>query len=294
MNILLYVITVIMLLTLTTYLRLENLVSTYALKKEFHQHLKQEVENQQKDAVETWYQTISYPHTSPGVKKNSVAAKRKISWFWMLNSDALEEDTIENTKLFRQLSIHLMKMLFQQDKDFAKLLEKNPQLLEQLLHQIVEINRTLPKEKRLKKVSELAALELENPDLNQALYIMMRGYQKSKTKIPEKIEQGPEDSLDEELLLSAELTKINLLNYITEEKADKIRIFLASRELLKVIYEDDLLVNDILKTRYELFKKAKQEEDLPSLNASFERYKQGPYAQILDFTVSKTNPKKYE
>jgi len=292
MNILLYVITVIMLLTITTYLRVENLISSYAVKKEFTSYLKNESKDQIRDAAETWYQAISFsrgasPKENPHQKSK---ANRKLSWFAFFYPELAQSK--ENEEKIIQISQALIHRLFKDDLDFQRMSEQNPNIVAGLIGRIAEINRQLPQEKKVTRVEDLSTLDLNDPQLNQPLYLLIQGYHRP---LREESELEATEEAEEEPLKSKEKHHISLLNFITEKNSGQIRVFLASKELLDAVYCDEQLVHDILETRLLLYKRALQDsQNIPVLQAEFERFRQGPYASLLDFTISKTNPKPYE
>lgn len=292
MNILLYVITVITLLTITTYLRLENLISSYAVKKEFTRYLKNESKDQIRDAAETWYQEVSFKRGSPPKDnpQQKSKANRKLSWFGFFYPELAQSQ--EDRDKIIQISKTLIHQLFKDDLDFQRMSEQNPNLVTSLITRITEINRQLPQDKKVARIGDLCTLDLNDAQLNQLLYLLIQGYHKP---LKEEVELDSLEEVDEEPLKSQEKHHISLLNFVTERNAGQIRVFLASKELLKAIFEDDQLVHDILETRCLLYRRALQDDqNIPALQAEFERFRQGPYASLLDFTISKTNPKSYE
>jgi hypothetical protein len=91
-----------------------------------------------------------------------------------------------------------------------------------------------------------------------------------------------------------------LLYFITLDDADKIRVYLASRELLKAIFDDPQVVDSIISLRHELYKKVSNDSiSNDEASAQFKTIvapRSDPNFDdtILDFHVTKTNPKNYE
>lgn len=293
MNILLYVITVIMLLTLTTYLRLENLISVYGVKKELASYLKNESKDQVNDAAADWYNLVAFSKENGGnqTTPSRSPANRKISWNGFLNPE-IADQTPETWEAFKAISKSLMYELFKDDPEFKDMYARDPHILDVLLEKITESNRQLHPEKRIVKVQNLPNLDLQNPELNQLLYLMILGYPKPKQVGLEQ--SGSPENIEDEASKASERHQISLLNFITEKSAPQIRIFLASKPVLYAIYGDQNIVEDIIETRLSLYRRALQKEDVEGLKQEFERFRQGPYGPYLDFTITKTNPRDYE
>jgi hypothetical protein len=153
-------------------------------------------------------------------------------------------------------------------------------------------------------------LDLDNPQLEDLFYWMSKGISPSKN-LPESdtalilervVEKG-----DKEVLPSTENIEdhyitpgvIKLQDFLTiNSSKNKIRIFLAPREVLLTIFNDTALVEDLERTRLEMYVQAKNEADTSTLS---EQFKQKFYARavqvpesMLDFTVTKTDPRQYE
>lgn len=84
--------------------------------------------------------------------------------------------------------------------------------------------------------------------------------------------------------------------------SERIRVYLAPKDLLQAIFDDPAVVNEVINTRQDLYKSAVKSEkpaDIDKLSTAFmtqfiERRDPSVSGDLLDFTVNKTNPKEYE
>jgi hypothetical protein len=91
-----------------------------------------------------------------------------------------------------------------------------------------------------------------------------------------------------------------LLDFITIERNKlKIRVFLASPQLLMALFGNENTVRNIIETRYELYRQLVNEEITPEagkmeFQGQFQN-QQLPEVppEMLDFGISKTNPNRY-
>ncbi|MBA3815552.1 MAG: hypothetical protein H0X29_03360 [Parachlamydiaceae bacterium] len=172
----------------------------------------------------------------------------------------------------------------------------------------------LPEDKGLKKAADIANLKLGDDELDDVFYKMLKGApfkDLDKTVVPDLSKEVPKEQVQEEDDASDVGTEkadehrspkgyFSLLDFVTLQPLNKVRIYLAPREVLKAVYRDDAIVNDVINKRNELYHQASSgdNETIKSLSEAFKNEFNNRQDQavgdVLDFTVTKTNPKKYE
>jgi hypothetical protein len=199
------------------------------------------------------------------------------------------------------------------EQDFFKDIEqKRPTFLNEILNRIESQADSLPAEKKVKKAVDLANLDLGDEELNEVLYKMLKGAPVLDLNAKEESEAPTEAESEEDKqgqdLAAAEFQEYkspkgyySVLDYVTASKPYKVRVYLASKEVLKTIFNEDSVVDSILKKRQEIYRMLKGDKnaDVKLVGESFKRdfdpYRDPAFDDsVLDFAVSKTDPKKYE
>lgn len=311
MNILLYVISIIMLLTALTYSRLELFRSVVGLQAGYVYYIEATEHDVDREAAEKWYDIIHVQRQKSAEKNDKEREKAKgtsrLSLYPILNKQirAQSPDAYAQTKnLFKQLMIQL----YSEQPFFKESAAKNPRFLDELINEIETAIEQLPEDIKLSDSSELSRLKLAKEELHYAFFLMLEGLPSLKfteSKIISHVESKQNDTdQEEDAALEAEEAKsksgyVSLVDMITVRKSSHVRIYLASPQLLKAIYEDDNIVQQIREKRYEFYRMLDKGAEASILSKEFyENYAlQGhasEYNAILDFTVTKTNPHTYE
>ncbi len=315
MNVLIFVTTMLMLLGIISYGSMNLYLNSQVVQIFFRNYMQKIERAHLEEKAESVYVSIVKTAGKGGGAKTKVNASRKIS----LNGLLDEETRLKNpdqVKTAKSLLKHLINRLFGDKPWFQNKLDSRPQLIDELIDAIEEASDALPKEDKLKKIEELETLKLANEDLNLILYQMLRTTPTSDTLKPSgvkeekdkaKTEPLPEaegednQSQDEEEEKETQSPEgfYSLLDGITLSKDVKVRIFLAPRIVLESIFQNEEIVNNLIKERNRLFAQANKDENLQDLSKAFEsQFSQERHSDIeastLDFSVSKTNPKDYE
>lgn len=312
MNILLFVTTLIMVMGLLTYAKLQTFISYSAIQTEFDNYMKN-VERSAINKQAIWIYDNNTASKKQGLKgdKKTTDSLARLSFSIFIDEkkrQARAQDLGQMTLLTKQL-IHILY----HDQDFYKeAFKRNQNIVDILLERIYQIAISLPNEKKLTKASDLANLDLGDPELNLFFYKILNGTHTKEelaaleppTPIAVLVEErGEEDSQDsddpEEEEYKTPTGYRSLLDFITLKDASKIRIYLAPKELLLAIFGDNETVASIINTRNAIYKAittgAKPEEASDQFKLRFEGQVPQEYnKQSLDFKVTKTNPKTYE
>ena len=210
-----------------------------------------------------------------------------------------------NPKEFIQTKIilkNLIDVLYGQEVFFKKIVDERPFIIDELIEAIVQAVDELPEKQKLKSAKDLASLSLVDNDLNYLLYKLLQG---TPYKIVIDKEQNQENLGIQELEEGDERedkTSIkgyySLLDFING-KEFPVRIFLASKELLRAIFNDPFVVENIMRTRKELYRELMNGGDSKPLSekfkVTFNSLKDPSITdESLSYTLSKTNPKGYE
>jgi hypothetical protein len=187
-------------------------------------------------------------------------------------------------KELKELLVKLMNNIYGPYPTFKELLKKRPDLFEQLLDKISEISSREIYKGMLKQKEKIASIDLEDSELQEVLYKMLNG--------------APPIMSEEEAKFISHIGYPSLANFIAINKK-KLSVYLASKEILMALYDDEKFVNEIIETREDLYRK-KDKEALNEAQASekFKAFVQGHSLfshedLILDFSVTGTNPRLY-
>lgn len=322
MNILLFVMTMLMLLSTLTYARVANFRSLIGLEKSFVEYMGKIEHKAISYSSEYWYNTLTVnpnSRTTPGGKRDGKAGSR-LSFHLLINQvdrDKYPAAYAQTRELFKHLMVHL----YGKTQFFEDMIAKRPNFLEELLNEIVSAADQIPKENKITNPNGLSNLPIHDQDLHRVLYLMLNGIPEIISKpgttetanVPAVkfiVEEGGLDTDDESDAAMESDEKHappgykSIVDYTSANSTLKLRVFLASRPVLMAIYEDADLVERIIEKRQDLYNQLKRQGNSDdATKKSFEDEFRNSfsmmghaqdYVDILDFTVTKTNPKKYD
>lgn len=330
MNVLMYVTVMLMLLSLLAYSKVESYRSFSSLKSEFISYMSiKEREDLGANNKSFWYDNISFPKQVPEEKKVEKDKNKKtpkpplpkakgssrLSLHLILNSESREKDP-EAYKQTRQLFKQLVMQMCGKHEFFQKLIEKQPNFLNELLNRITQLADQSPEIAKMSKVAHLANLKFEDTELDHAMYLMLKGIPSNAAPLQkvqnEEEEEAPEGSLglegtqgsDDDIATvekeesHAPAGFVSILDYITVKNDSKVRVFLASPTLLMAIYGDYNIVEQIVAKRNELLREVRRNSDYKEqaskdFKASFDHAgTSSDFDSILEFSVTTTTPNK--
>lgn len=315
-----------MLLACLTYARLEGFRVFSSFEASFNHYISSTERIPLDQMNEAMYKKITL-----GTKSGNSAAKNsnstsRLSLDKLINKDKRKSDSDAYNQT-RELFKRLMTHLYSRQTFFQTMLAQRPNFLDDILNEIERgidrIEEQTQKKFPAKDATSLSTIEFANlPELNYVFYLMMHGLpnpDKQKpigdkslnndsqtTWIVETQSTVDSDEENGDIIASEEAISQpgyeSLVDYITVKKADKVRVYLASRALLMAIYNNEDTVNSIIEKRKELYKRVRNNKDpKETLNATQEfqnSFSQLGDAQnfsaILDFSVSRSNPSTYE
>lgn len=333
MNILLFVTSMIMVMAMLTYARLETYRSFSLLQAEFKHYMDDTERGYINLAAENWYinspgkTKSSSPNEPPKPppkikspeaedKSKKASSRSRLSFASFVDQKKKTAHEKEFPKLFL-LAKKLIYVLYKDQPFFKEMEQKRADFVDGLLNALM-VADNLPKDQKLKRASDLANLNLGDEELNAVFYKMLqKTVQRTKKKIqpledhtatefigqPQE-DKGEDDDSERESGNRFEYNTpkgfYSLLDFITLQDATKIRVFLAKKQLLLAIFDDPAAVNAIIETRNDLYKKVKSKAMTPEQASEVFKNQFASVSDpnfddsILDFKVTATNPKNYD
>ncbi len=310
MNILTVVMVLLMVLSLMTYAKLETFRSTRILDQFFIYYMENEERGYINEHAVDEYKVTPMTPKGKGKSAKKAPALPRMSIALLLEKKASEEKP-DQWKQFATLFKNLTDSLYHDHPFYQEALAERPTAIDEIL---VLLSKKIDKlEQKPKHAADLANITLGDEGLDLLLYKMFLGAPyKDILKTPtanEGKDRGEADTDEDEEVLKEEADEFNsplgyysLLDFVTLSKSEKVRIYLAPREMLTAIFHDPALVDEIIAQRQELYKLAldnKDQKALDALSISFQAqfdHRRDPAIDSarLDYTVNKTNPKEYE
>lgn len=287
-----FVMTMMMLLGVMTYAKLSSFQTQAGLEIQFENYMQHMERKTINEGANCLYASAHFKREAAGDEEPcndllNPAAKRSNASSLLPIGSLLKSELHESSGEEYYYTTALLKALiynvYGQYDFFKKSQEERPNSLEELMAAIpIAIQNNGEKEK-ITKAKDLANLDLGDPWLNQFFYKMLKGAVITYKK--------PDGSLVEEGYPS-------LLKYVNISSNKRIRVYLAPRSLLQILFSPP--VADEIVTAREYFHKEVASGRMESGLATekFEgmfALKVNPIIPIkrLDFSVTKTDPRKY-
>lgn len=305
-----------MLLAMLTYGRLEIYRNSQISELFFERYMQKDERGYINTAAEELYDSIKKTTKDPQTPKPPVTPKAQASPRISLNmlfDKKLREKSSQEWEQKKLLLKNLIEVLYADAPFYKKIMEERPTFPDDLISALTHTIDNLPEDNKLKNPKDLAELNLADEQLNEALYMILRGGTYKTILDPTKTQkQGkPEDKAESEADQSDSDPKkevsdykspeghFSLLDFVNQSSYNKIRVYLASKEVLQAIFPDKATVDDIINERKALYKQADAGTSPQDLSNNFKsQFVSRRHGDIeensLDFTVSKTNPKNYE
>lgn len=285
MNLLIYVTALLLSLSALSYQSLSRFQSNADKEKFWNRRLRidavcaynERVRDQYDDAKE---KPETKSNDNPDKDKPQQEAYAKINMKFLI-SNLTEDATPETLTAYESVAKRLIRVLYGEQPFFKNLLNKNPNLLEQLFPALRKANSELKKPIGL--VRNLSNIPLPDEDLKSLWYNLCKKAALGPTAMQALDPMGNKEDNCSDTCFT------NFLGV----KGSKIRVYLAKPALLFALYEEEGLVKQIIEKREELYKQAKNKSNLTMLSEDFKAQFQGksPYDDILDFSVSTSDPR---
>lgn len=230
--------------------------------------------------------TPSTPASESG-KRTQATGQAKINLRYLTDAQFRQQHPQE-TELMLQLVEDLLDLLYADAPFYQKSRYENPQFIQELFAALTEANEKKP----VKQVENLAKLPLPHP-LEDLWYEMLRASPLPNALLA-KLTLEPLDQLKDACNL------FSFGNYLSSGSKLKLRVNLAPRALLYVLFQEEEAVKEVVNSRYDLYKEVSQ--DVKSPEEATEEFQNFclryanvmKFLPILDFTVNKTNPTPYD
>lgn len=306
MNILITVLSFLMVLTLVTYARLETFRALSGTRIEFEKYMEKTERAVANALNENKYNTTISKKGGGSKPQNKVEGSPRLSWYAFIHPSKQSDPNLFAT--LKNLNIQLIQHLYGKNKEFEEILQKSPQILHDLFDRIGPAAEAQESKIKVTKVSDLANIELGNPQLDHLLYLLFEGYtipeNPSQVQMEEEEteERADESDIEDQLQQDAYDFRsasghISLLDYITAQNTNKIRVFLAPPPVLYAIFGDVNTVNQIMASRVELYLEVMKGVDKQEASNMFKQNFQASalkdYAPLLNYDVTKVDPRIY-
>jgi hypothetical protein len=275
MNILPLILALVLMLSVLTVEKLEKVKNQTIVQKEYQAFLEmseRQVFNKRQEKL--------FDKSDKDIKQ--------LSFRFFVDKKARDRD--ENiTKQYRLLNLELMKVLYGEATFFKNLEQKRPNFLEELLTAIEQASEKAPKGS-IKRIRDIARLDLDDSELQKAFYHMLKG-----TTTRKKMQ---EIMKDKDVYLNAkEKGYVSLFDFINYDGADAtptIDVQHAPREILKAVFISDDVVDAIIAKRQELAESGENGATDAFQNEFLDKRRPGLDDKLLNFKITKGDKKVYD
>ncbi len=271
MNILPLILALVLMLSILTVERLEKFKNQTIVQVEYHTFL-QENERQ------------VFNLRQERLHKISQRDHRQLGFRFFVDK-TLREKNENIAKQNRLIVIEFLKILYGEANFFKELEEKRANFLEEMLDAIEQAAQEAP-EKLINRIEDIARLKLEDSELQEAFYKMLKG-----TLPRERLKELQTQSLKSQIKGKAYPP---LLTYIHYNDKQIIDIQYAPKELLKAIFIKDDIVEAIVVRRNELAKSKDAGAKVTFENEFKEKRRAGIDDTMLDFKISTSEKTDYD
>ncbi len=210
---------------------------------------------------------------------------RQLSFRFLVDKQAREANA-NHAKQYRMLILELMKIVYGEAAFFKHLEKKRPSFLEEMLNAIEQAADAAPK-KLINRIQDIARLNLEDPELQEAFYHMLKGTIE-REKLKEVKEAKPR------FKEKAYVSLFKFINYDGKDgKSKAVIVQLAPREILKAIFESDDVVDAIIVRRNELAANKDNGSETVFKNEFNDKRRTGIEDSLLNFKISAGNKDVY-
>lgn len=311
MNVLIFVMTMMMLLSVMTYAKLETFRRSQAFQVIYEDYMQNKERGYINARAEVLYDDITLK-TKDGKQAPKINASPRIG-IKLFTDDARREkgdEWAQTIILFK----NLVNVLYGDQPFYKEIAKDRPSFIDDIINELTQAVDKMDKAAKPKKASDLANIKLSDAQLDRALYLMLRGApyngigspdhsdaDKKEESAPVDIEPDAQSPADGDQAASEGEEHVSpqgyysLLDFVTLSSKPKIRVFLARKEVLQSIFPDQGAVQSILDERYRLYRQAVNGEDVKELETKFknefEKMKDPLISsETLNFAVSKTRP----
>ncbi|MEC7839799.1 MAG: hypothetical protein VX777_07150 [Chlamydiota bacterium] len=279
MNILMFVMAMLMMFSVMTYAKLNKYKMNATLNSQFEKYMEFVERKYINERAVAKYEA-TYVQKRGGTENNRNYNSSKLPMGILLQKNIpIDSNLYVSTRYALK---DLMKNLYSNTEFYKTIIEERSDFIDEIINALPYAKDNLPNNLNVNKAKDLANLQLNDEGLNEVFYKMLKGAEYPyETKEGMQLQGYP-----------------SLIKYITTQQGKKIRVFLASEVLLRVIF-DESTTDEIMRTR-EYFYSQVNNGNLDTLEATqrfismFEnKVTPNISLDLLDFSITKTDPKKY-
>ena len=272
MNILPLVLALVLMLSVLTVERLEKFKNQTIVQREYQIFLKES-------------ERVVFNQRQKLLFKKSEKNLRQLSFRFLVDKKLRDKD--ENAaKQYRMLMIELMKIAYSEAAFFKNMEKKRSNFLEEMLNAI-EKAADATEGKMIKHIQDIARLNLEDSELQEAFYHMLKG-----TIARKKLKEI--ESITPSMKEKAYVSLFTFINYDGKKDSPKIEVQLAPSEILKAVFVNDETVDAIILRRTELAKEENKSASKTTFENEFkDKRRPGLDDKLLDFKISTSDKTDY-
>jgi hypothetical protein len=264
MNILPLILALVLMLSVLAVEKLEKFKNQTVVQREYQVFLKM-IERQ------------VFNKRQKGLFGENEKSLRQLSFRFLVDKKA-RDGNANAAKQYRMLILELMKIVYGEAAFFKNLEKKRPNFLEEMLNAIEQAADAAPK-KLINRIQDIARLNLEDPELQEAFYHMLKGtIEREKLKEMKEVKPAFKEK--------AYVTLFKFIHYNGKEHTPRIVVQLAPREILKAIFESDEVVDAIIVRRNELAVNKDSGSETAFKNEFNDKRRTGLDNNLLDFKIS--------
>ncbi len=276
MNVLMFVMAMLMMLSIMTYAKFDKFRMQATLNTQFENYMKfVECRYINERAEDLYKETHVKDKNGKQGDRNGNSSKLPIGLL-------LEASTNDVYLGVRSVLRELINELYAPYKFYKEMQQERPDFVDEMISALPYAKKNLPGQQKITKSKDLANLDLGNRELNEVYYKMLKG-----AEFPYETKEG-----------IVEEGYPSLVEYITTKQGKKLRVYLAPEVLLKVVFNEST-AEEIVSVREYLYGEVNQErlsavEASNRLKSMFEdKVGVSGFRNNLDYSVTKTNPKMY-
>jgi hypothetical protein len=295
MNVLPLVFAILIILGFMTHAQMEQFKQYRATLNEYEIYMEKHVHERFNQRQEALYQ-------AGGKKKDSekstvkMPSNRRLNFRLLIDKKLREKDK-DKYEQHLLLAKELIKVLYQDQAFYKEMEQKKPEFIDELFQRMLEA----AEKNNIKYGDEMDSLNLQDEDLQMVFLKMLEGTQKKAEKAAPIVKDDAEEEEEEEEIdehdFQSEKAFLSIKNFFHFNHTQvQIKIYTAPKEILQAIFVEEEIANQIMNKREELFAMIKKDETekAKEILESFRAKKRADIKdELLDFSVSKTNPTKY-
>lgn len=318
MNLLIFVLSLLMILSAMTYARLDSFMKSRVQAGEWRWVMKEserDLYNQKQkicnaeikkaEKKESSTTTVAASNTAdkkeaetPANKPSGPTTPRSglLNPSWLLNKEIREKEGFDKENFIAMIE-DLMNKNWGNQPFFKRMESERPDFVSALIKEMIDVaDKANKKDEDGKAVQKVVTLDdlIMRTWSDQSLKNAF-GHMLQVGLVYNRKDARSDENSDISYVSPQGFQSLNDY-FATKNTGDKIRVWLAPRAVLKVLFPDPAVLEEVIKMRAEINKEVKKggKDSTQPLTDKFQEAFQGksPYSDFLDFTVSTTDTSK--